>query len=172
MISVTIEGYGNAKELMATNLYTKIVSLVDINSPMRSTGPNHLVVTVTDIVVMPERFTGPYINPKMIPVLPDISHVDAVLAHTADIEDGDTLLIHCAAGKSRSAAMAWAVLIQHGMDFEKAFHHIKAIRPQAIPNQLMVALIDQKFGLGKAMREFYTNWYSSQVGIENLTALF
>lgn len=172
MINVTIESYNGAKALMAENQYTKIISLVDINSPVTSTGPNHLVLTVTDIVVMPERFNGPYINPKMIPVLPDISHVDAVLAHTADMEDGDSLLIHCAAGKSRSAAMAWAVLIQHGMTFEEAFHHVKAIRPQAIPNQLMVALIDQKFGFGNAMREFYTNWYSTQVGIENLTALF
>jgi predicted protein tyrosine phosphatase len=168
MIDVTVEGYKPAHELMKTNRYTKIISLVDINSPCASTGDNHLVVTVTDIVEIPERFRKPYINPKMLPVLPAAEHVQAVLAHTAALQDGDSLLVHCSRGKSRSAAMAWAVLIQHGMTFEEGFAHLKAIRPEAMPNQLMVSHIDQHFALGGQMLSFYNEWYKRQIGIHNI----
>lgn len=163
MIDITITNMWDAMKRAQETPYTKIVSLVDNNSPVKSIGENHLVLTVADLVEMPERFKGEYVNPKVKPVLPAPEHVDIVLAHTADMKDGDSLLIHCAAGKSRSPAMAIAILIQHGMSWQAAFDHIFEMRPQMIPNQLMMSFIDAKFGFNGEFFKFYTDWYMERI---------
>ena len=141
----------------------KLISLVDLNSPIKQRDENHIVVTFADLVELPDRFKGPYMNPKMIPILPAISHIAEVLEFTKDLSPNDYVLIHCAAGKSRSPAMAIAILMQHGMNYENAFKHILDIRPQAIPNQLMISLIDEYFNLNGELSEFYNEWYYERI---------
>ncbi len=56
------------------------------------------------------------------------------------LPDDARVLVHCAGGVSRSAAAAYLLLCQrrHGNE-QSAFRLLKAIRPQAQPNPLLVA---------------------------------
>jgi len=51
------------------------------------------------------------------------------------ISNGHTVLVHCAAGVSRSASIIIAYLMyKHRMSFNTAFNHLKTIRPCCRPN--------------------------------------
>ena len=63
------------------------------------------------------------------------------------------VLVHCRGGHRRSTAIAIGVLIQHGMDYKKAFAHVEAIRDGFMPNQLFIKYIDEHFGLQSRLIE-------------------
>jgi predicted protein tyrosine phosphatase len=54
----------------------------------------------------------------------------------------DKLLIHCHAGVSRSAAIAWLLLVHSGMDKQKAFQQLYINRPQIDPNTTVIGIGD------------------------------
>lgn len=56
------------------------------------------------------------------------------------VPEGARLLIHCAAGISRSTAAGMIVLMARGMTYFEALQEVKRIRPQARPNALMLAI--------------------------------
>lgn len=84
--------------------------------------------------------------------------LEKILAFTANLQDGDRLLVHCHAGVSRSTSAAIAILIQHGVPFTEAFDRVKAIRPPLWPNHTIVKLTDEVFGLGGHLVEHVTAW--------------
>lgn len=87
-------------------------------------------------------------------VLPDVSHVRAILAFGQELPDGARVLIHCMAGISRSTAAAFILACQARPGREAEWlDHIRRIRPQAQPNRLMVVLADELLGAGGRMIE-------------------
>ena len=81
---------------------------------------------------------------------PDLAQVEQGLAFVMEhIKQGD-VIIHCNRGKSRSTAMALGVLalLNPHMDESKLIDKLLAIRPEAAPNIIVVAMVDQLTGRG------------------------
>ena len=82
------------------------------------------------------------------------------MAFDRDHDALDTLVIHCTAGISRSTA-AFAILLAQRRPATEAdvFAELRAVRPQAWPNSLMIALADDVLGadgrLVSELREHY-----------------
>lgn len=127
-----------AVELLEQGWPTLAVSLVgdDLRFPLGSYGPHHIVIRFHDI----ENEVQGYVAPTK-------QQIVQVLEHTKHLEDADRLLVHCHAGKSRSPAMAIGILVQSGLSPTEAFERVRAVRPELIPNRLMIRLIDKFLGL-------------------------
>jgi len=71
-------------------------------------------------------------------------HAESILAFGRNIPASGRLLIHCWAGVSRSTAAAMLVICQqHPGHEQSAFKLVKALRPQADPNRLLVKYGDR-----------------------------
>ena len=86
-------------------------------------------------------------------VHPTHEAVQEILEFTATCQDGDSLLVHCHAGISRSTAVAFAaVCAMEGPGRESiALSMIRNIRPGMNPNLLIVHFADAIYGRGGAM---------------------
>jgi predicted protein tyrosine phosphatase len=84
-----------------------------------------------------------------------------VLEHTKDLNDRDRLLVHCHAGKSRSPAMAIGILIQSGLSPTEAIDQVKIVRPELIPNRLIVRLIDEVLLLDGSLVSIVNSHYQT-----------
>ena len=83
------------------------------------------------------------------PDAPKKKHIKRILDFTAGLENQECkLLIHCAAGISRSTAAAIAVLAQQGLDPDKAVRHVSGIRNISYPNELITQHADEFLNLG------------------------
>lgn len=55
------------------------------------------------------------------------------------LEDGETVLVHCHAGASRSVSTSIAALaVYEGTDYHEMYNTVKSSRPQANPDNLLV----------------------------------
>lgn len=92
------------------------------------------------------------IRPMPDQVLPQRSDMERILAFGRTVADGDPahILIHCHMGISRSTAAATALLMQARpeLDETEVVAQIRAGRPQAWPNWLMVGFADELLGRG------------------------
>ena len=105
------------------------------------------------------------IDPVPGMILPEVSHVQAILDFGREIEgEGDAtgaLLVHCHMGVSRSTAAMTAILAQAHPenDEDGIFETLRTIRPQAWPNSLMIEFADDLLGrdgrLVSALRRHY-----------------
>lgn len=118
---------------------TRAISLVgdDLRFPLKSFGAHHLVLRFHDIEAEVEGF-----------VAPTEEQLREALAHTKDMEADERLLVHCHAGKSRSPAMAIGILVQAGLSPAAALEHVREVRPELIPNRLMIRQLDRLLGQG------------------------
>ena len=57
------------------------------------------------------------------------------------IEEGRTVLVHCHAGRNRSATLICLYLIRLGWSPEEAIAHIRTVRPRAIANPVFEAAL-------------------------------
>lgn len=76
---------------------------------------------------------------------PNVDHIRDLLAFGKTFTDESIVGIHCMAGVSRSSASAIAILTDRlgpGSELDVT-EHIKAIRPQARPNRLILRLVDE-----------------------------
>lgn len=84
---------------------------------------------------------------------PSIKIIQEILDFGKTISDGSSLLVHCEAGISRSSAAALLIMIQHeitqqdGYTIEELAREIKAVRPQASPNRLMIKIGESLLGM-------------------------
>ena len=88
------------------------------------------------------------IDPGPGVVLPDRADVDRLLAFGRGLGAGDSLLVHCHAGVSRSSA-AMALLVAQAVpdaSGQDVFAEIVRIRPQIWPNLRIVELGDAALG--------------------------
>ncbi|MGD0473764.1 MAG: protein-tyrosine-phosphatase [Candidatus Velthaea sp.] len=143
------------EELHAAPLDTarRVISILDPNAAL----PRELANLRADLLVL--RFDdvivagGDYRAPER-------DDIERLLAFDRGHLDGDTLVLHCTAGISRSTA-AFAILAaqrQPGAEAD-AFAQLRAIRARAWPNSLMIALaddiLDLRGRLVSELREHY-----------------
>lgn len=175
MFEYKIDNAHAAYELMKEGWPTKIVSLIgpDINFDLPWQGDHHLIKVFHD-------FEGP-VDPRMLEesvwdlqghdlILPKIGDLYEVLDFCSGLGDEDRLLIHCHAGRSRSAAMLIGILFDHMgaaslEDARDAVAMVKEVRPTMIPNRLMIKYLDEIFAdidlpgnfLSQAVKEYWDN---------------
>lgn len=153
MIELKIDTAEKALALLEADWPMVAVSLVgdDLRFHLPNFGPHHLIVRFHDVEQAGlEGFESPTRD-----------HVREVLKHTAGLAAGDRLLVHCHAGKSRSPAMAIGILVQSGMTPEEAYQQVKQVRPELIPNRLMIQYIDEALGLGGKLISVVDAHYNS-----------
>ncbi|MGO4567866.1 tyrosine phosphatase family protein [Rhizobium sp. 2YAF20] len=121
---------------------THVLSLVDPDLPeiedFEHYGSVHrIVLRLHDII-----------DPQPGLILPNPSHVETILDFGAaiDSEAPSRLLVHCHMGVSRSTAAMTAIMAQAQPDKDEdfIFETLRAIRPQAWPNSLMIQFADDQ----------------------------
>lgn len=111
------------------------------------------------------------IEPVEGKVLPTPGHMAEILRFGADLaaSSGERseghLLVHCYMGVSRSTAAMLALLAQANPDEPESrlFERLRAIRPPAWPNSLMVAYADEQLGRGGRLTAELRRHYGHQL---------
>ena len=130
---LTVCGKNQVRKVVKRFAATHLLSLVDpedrMPTPHRIARENHLSVKFDDV----EEPDLPY-----APTAPDI---EQIIRWIDRLPDNARLVIHCTAGVSRSTAVAFALLCQcFGVE-----RRLLEIRPQASPNALITAFLDDLF---------------------------
>lgn len=159
VIELRIVNATEAVELLEEGWPSVAVSLVgdDLRFPLVSFGPHHLILNFHDV----EEEVAGYVAPSE-------AQMRQALLHTSQCKAGQRLLVHCHAGKSRSPALAIAILIQAGLSPAVAFEQVKRVRPQMIPNRLMIGQLDQILGLDSELINIVEDHYRSLGAAANL----
>lgn len=141
-----------ALDLLEEGWPTLAVSLVgdDLRVPLPWFGRHHLILNFQDVEQDIEGYTAP-----------TEEHLRTALRHTSSLREDDRLLVHCHAGKSRSPAMAIGILIQSGLTPAVAFQRVQAIRPELIPNRLMIGQLDRILDLRGELVDIVQDHYQS-----------
>lgn len=100
---------------------------------------------------------------------PTFQHVNEIINHFR--KNGlhapeKKTLIHCAAGISRSTAVAIGLKIEMGMNVQNAFDDTFKQRPQMWPNELILKHFDDIFDADGEILEFNRKWKLQQPKIE------
>jgi predicted protein tyrosine phosphatase len=140
----------NAERAMRERWPSHIISALGPSEAYTSSGENHLVVEFDDTEVD---------NPDSKWIAAKREDIERIFAFTKNLGEEDRLLVHCKAGHSRSPAILMGVLMQHGMSAGDAFESVLQIRPAAIPNRMMVDLIDEVLGTDGALGERVAEYY-------------
>ncbi len=143
------------EELHAAPLTTarRVVSILDPAAPV----PRELAALSADLLVL--RFDDVIVTGGEYRA-PERGDIERLLAFDREHVEQDTLVIHCTAGISRSTA-AFVILAAQRLPASEAevFAELRAIRPRAWPNSLMIALADEVLGaqnrLVHELREHY-----------------
>jgi predicted protein tyrosine phosphatase len=148
----------------------RIVSILDpgTKSPVELRGFSAKTLTLTfyDIVEATPNYD----------VLPDRSHIEAVLDFDRAAIASDRLVVHCHAGVSRSTASFVALLAQRRPKHEAAvFAELRSVRPCSWPNSRIIALADDILGTGGSLtrelrkhRKIMCESYPDLFHLENL----
>jgi len=111
------------------------------------------------------------ITPQEGRVHPTQAHVDEILGFGAKLRESAEqrheghLLVHCHMGISRSTAAMLSLIAQvHADESEDAlFARLRAIRPQAWPNSVMVGFADSQLGRAGALTMALRRHYGRQL---------
>lgn len=116
-------------------------------------------------------------------ICPNKQHVSEILKFSEQFQNGDKVLIHCAAGLSRSTAIAIAVMVQHGYGCVEAFYEVKRRRQSQLimPNERVLTIAghflgDRELGLKIENLVNYeidkagTSWYDAGIDAPSLRA--
>lgn len=109
------------------------------------------------------------LDPQPGMVMPRHEHVEQLLEFgkglTLDDDPLRHVLIHCHAGVSRSTASMVTLLAEARPDADEdsLFAEIRAIRPQAWPNSVMVGMADDILGRGGQLTAALRRHYGQQV---------
>jgi predicted protein tyrosine phosphatase len=126
-------------ELHAAPLATarRVVSILEPGAPL----PGELIDLRGDLLVL--RFDD-VIVPGGRYRAPEHDDIERLLAFDRERVEDDALVIHCTAGISRSTAAFAVLAAQRRPESEvEVFAELRALRPRAWPNSLMIALADE-----------------------------
>lgn len=151
--SLSICGMRELPKVMAQFAPTHVISITDPgDEPLEF--PNFVIVlrlvffdihTMTGMVgtMLAARDRGEY---------PCIDHAQLILEFGRQMPKDARVLVHCWAGVSRSTAAAYLLVCQHMHGEEHAaLELLKAIRPTAQPNRLIVKYGDHLLGAQRRM---------------------
>jgi predicted protein tyrosine phosphatase len=142
---------------------THVLSILDPNFPDPedfSAYPAHERLTL--------RFDD-ILDPQPGMALPERRHIEELLEFGSGLINKDDplrhLLIHCHAGISRSTASMVTLLAEARpqADEDAIFAEIRAIRPQAWPNSLMIGMADDILGRGGRLTAALRRHYGEQI---------
>jgi len=141
---LTFCGKNQVRKVVKRFAATHLLSLVDPNdrmpTPHRILRENHLSVCFDD-VESPELSGAP-----------TETDLEAIVAWVDRLPDSARLVIHCTAGVSRSAAVAFGLMCR-GHDIELARDRLLETQPNASPNALVTTLMDRMFNMGGALHD-------------------
>ena len=176
MFEFKIDNAHRAYALMKEGWPTRIVSLVgpDLNFDLPKQGDHHMIKVFHDFEghVEPETLKDTVWDLKHPLILPTREDIEDVLEFTNDLTEDDRLLVHCHAGRSRSAAMLIAIIYNHRWrwdtgplfadeDAKDAVRMVAEARPTMIPNRLMIRYADEilmaEGALEEAVKEYWDN---------------
>ena len=118
--------------------YTKIISITEEDRPVGSLGGHHLVLKLWDCVSDTE-YQGKHLTP------PSKEECMKAIVFAKTWSEDDNVLIHCAAGISRSPAIAFGVLWDRYRDEEtvlRTLDHIAVVRK---PNLAIMKIWSEVF---------------------------
>jgi predicted protein tyrosine phosphatase len=108
--------------------------------------------------------------PDCAPVIPQLSHLEEILAFSSSFCPEDRVLVHCHAGISRSTAAAIAIFVQHGMEPFEAFYAVQAVAPEMYPNKLMLRYADDLLNQQGAICQYHDIWLQNSESVSGATA--
>lgn len=164
MFEIKVLGIHKAKSLIAQDWPTHIISVINDAGPNwpatdidRQHG-NHAIYNFHDVEDDdPEEYAD--LVPPTRKTMQDI--IDEV--RSWELNDDSKLLVHCTAGKSRSTAIALAVLVLHGMSPADALKKVKFLSPAMCPNRLMIEYLDDIIGAKGELLKTVTDWYDATI---------
>lgn len=128
-------------EMVARHKPGRVISLLDPEFTFPELGPTyegrHLRLTFHDVHVAAAD-----------EIAPAAEHVESLLAFLSDLPPGESVLIHCRAGISRSTAAAFiaACFLNPEVPEIDLATALRRAAPLSRPNQVLVALADAALG--------------------------
>lgn len=161
MFEIKVLGIAKARAQIGADWPTHIISLINDAGPdfaattMDRQHGNHIIENFHDVE---DDQNSDY-------VVPSRNQINGILEEVASWQLGDThrLLVHCSAGKSRSTAIAIAVLVQAGMTPEQALAKVKLLSPAMFPNRLITKYADDYLGLEGKLIATVAKYYSEKI---------
>lgn len=158
--SITIASYQFAYDLLASAVSSKFTHVISINNPgeepprsLKAHQGQHLLLAFHDITDPPSG--------GMVP--PSRKDVEKILAFAENIEPEHEVLVHCAAGISRSSAAALAIIASKleptAANAQLAIETLLAIKDIIHPNHNMVVDTDHLLGYGGHLRAAYASTF-------------
>lgn len=132
-------------EVEATILKQPVVAVLSIEHPEVEASDTGYAPRVTAV---PQKILCFWDSETPVANGPDIGQVKAGLDFVLDHIARGPVIIHCHAGKARSAALALGVLSQVHPDWDenKLIDELLRIRPIAAPNIVVIEMVDQLTG--------------------------
>jgi len=140
-----------ASEVLKKVTENPVVAVLSIEHPGAALDKGGSAPLVADHGhTMPQKVLVFWDSEQPVPGGPDIAQVKAGLEFVMDHIAKGPVIIHCHAGKARSAALALGVLalVHPDKPETELLDMLLAIRPQAAPNILVVEMVDQLTGRG------------------------
>lgn len=161
LMEIKVMGIAKARAQIGADWPTHIISLINDAGPdfaattMDRQHGNHII----------ENFHDVEDDENTDYVVPSRNQINGILEEVAswNLGDNDKLLVHCSAGKSRSTAIAIAILVQAGMTPEAALAKVKLLSPAMFPNRLITEYADDYLKLdGKLIAEV-ADYYAKKI---------
>jgi predicted protein tyrosine phosphatase len=149
---ITIASYQLAYDLLGSAPGLAFKHVISINNPeeepprpLKKHPGRHLVLHFHDLTRDSGRSSLPY-APEM--VLPSAEDVSKILDFAEDIEEDHDVLVHCAAGISRSSAAALGIIASkvEPRSAREAIKELLDVKRTIHPNRDMVTDIDKQLG--------------------------
>jgi len=164
MFELKVMGIAKAKSLIGADWPTHIISIINDAGPnwpgthIDRQHNNHIIQNFHDVEDDdPEEYDG-----LVAPTRKNMQDlIDEV--RTWELDEDSKVLIHCSAGKSRSTAIALAVLVLHGMSPADALAKVKLLSPAMCPNRLMTGFLDDVIGANGELLKTVTDWYDKTI---------